>query len=286
MNIGIAGLGLIGGSLAKACKRNTPHIVWGDDRQPAVLLRARMLEAIDSALTPELLPDCDILLMALYPQTAITYLQEIAPGLSAKTLVIDCCGIKREICQAGFALAEKHGFTFIGGHPMAGIERFGFDAAVATLFHRASMVLTPSLDVHIETLEKAKLFFLSLGFGKITITTPEAHDRIIAYTSQLPHVLSSAYIKSDTALRHHGLSAGSFRDMSRVATLNPDMWSELFLHNREFLLAETDGLIARLQEYRDALASADSDALHRLLDEGQKRKAEIARLDNDNQRSK
>ncbi|NLZ63123.1 MAG: prephenate dehydrogenase/arogenate dehydrogenase family protein [Lentisphaerae bacterium] len=275
MNVGIVGLGLIGGSFAKAIKSRTEHRVWGRDVVKNVLLKARTEQAIDDVMTPERLKKCDLVLLALFPETTLEWLQKNCQSLRAGTIVVDCCGIKQDICRLGFELAQQHGFIFIGGHPMAGLERFGFEASKANLFLHASMVLTPEIGINLEALEQSKAFFLSLGFSRITIATPEEHDRVIAYTSQLAHLLSSAYIKSDTAFLHSGISAGSFQDMTRVATLQPEMWAELFLRNRGPLLQELDGLIARLSEYRQALAANQCTELLRLLDEGRTRKAEV-----------
>lgn len=278
MNIGIVGLGLIGGSLAKAIKTRTQHKAWGGDISQSTILRAKMVDAIDDVLTPAKLKKCDIILIALFPETARKWLRDNAETIPKTALVCDCCGIKQDICKEGFELAHKHGFTFLGGHPMAGIERFGFAASQPNLFNRASMVLVPEIATSIETLEKAKSFFLELGFGRITITTAEEHDRVIAYTSQLAHILSSAYIKSDTALSHSGISAGSFRDMTRVATLQAAMWAELSIQNKQPLVAEIDGLIQRLSLYRNAIAEGNYDELVKLLDEGTKQKAEADKL--------
>ncbi|MBR0458030.1 MAG: prephenate dehydrogenase/arogenate dehydrogenase family protein [Victivallales bacterium] len=273
--IGIIGLGLSGGSLAKAAKRAGGYHVLGFDKQEATVLRAKMVEAIDGVLTPAKFKTCDILLLALYPQTTLDWLKQNAGRLGKGTLVVDCCGIKQEICELGNRLAEEHGFTFIGGHPMAGIERFGFAAAQPNLFYRASMILLPPIGTSIEDLARAKEFFLSLGFGRITIATPEEHDRVIAFTSQLPHIISSAYIKSPTAMRHTGMHAGSYRDMSRVATMQPDMWTELFLQNKTPLLAELDAFLHQLQQFRDALANNDHDSMRGLIDDGARVKAEV-----------
>lgn len=278
MNIGIIGLGLIGGSMAKAIKTHTAHTVYGCDKVESIQLRAKMVEAIDDLLTPSKLKKCHILLIALFPDAAVNWLKENASKISHNTMVFDCCGNKQKICKAGFELAEQYGFTFIGGHPMAGIERFGFAAAQPNLFHRASMVLVPRSGTPIETMAAAKEFFLSIGFGRITITTAQEHDRVIAYTSQLAHVLSSAYIKSDTAMSHSGISAGSFRDMTRVATLQPEMWAELCLENQQPMLNELNGLIDRLAQYRDAIKANDYEKLRQLLHEGSQRKAEVDKL--------
>ena len=276
--IGIVGLGLIGGSLAKAAKENTAHTILGMDLDPSVVLKARLLDAIDGELTEKGFRDCDILLVAIHPLATIKFLEEHAPEFNPSGMVIDCCGIKRDICKTGEALAKKHGFTFIGGHPMAGKERSGFEHSAKTLFNRASMILTPRRDIALDKVEEAKQFFLELGFGSVKLSTPEEHDRVLAYTSHLAHVLSSAFVKSEAARNHRGFSAGSFRDMTRVATLHPGMWTELFMSNRDNLAAEVENLISHLSEYRDALRNADRDRIYRLLDEGTKLKAEIDKL--------
>ena len=277
MQIAVVGLGLIGGSIAKAMKTNTQHTVYGADLQPSVVWRAKLLEAIDGELTEALLPQCDIVIVALYPADTVSWLRAHADRIRGGALVVDCCGVKQPVCDGVRETARQHGFTFIGGHPMAGIERSGFEHSQDTLFRNASMILTPEPDIDIAVLERAKKFFLSIGFGRITIRTAAEHDQVIAYTSQLAHVLSSAYIGSPTAERHSGLSAGSFQDMTRVATLNAPMWRELFLDNRENLIAEIDGLIARLKQYGDALRASDAGRLEQLLREGAERKARCAK---------
>ena len=278
LTVGIVGLGLIGGSLAKAAKEGTPHTILGMDLDPSVVLKARLLDAIDGELKTADLKRCDILLVAIHPEATLDFLRDSAAMFNPKGMVIDCCGIKREVCKLGEELAKKYGFTFIGGHPMAGKERSGFEHSARTLFSRASMILVPPAGIELEKIGVAKQFFLSLGFGRITITTAQEHDRVIAYTSQLAHILSSAYIKSDTAMSHTGISAGSFRDMTRVATLQPEMWAELCLENRQPMLNELNGLIDRLAQYRDAIQQNDYEKLRQLLHEGSQRKAEVDKL--------
>lgn len=278
MNIAVIGLGLIGGSIAKTIKKHMPqHTVLGSDINPQVVMKARLLEAIDTELTPERLSICDMVLIATWPQTAIDYVTENAGLIRKGATVIDLCGVKRAVCGPLFQVAAENGFLFVGGHPMAGIEYSGFDHASANLFQNASMILTPPQGATIQTLAELKHFFRELGFGKVVMTTPEEHDRVIGYTSQLAHVVSSAYVKSPEAMEHHGFSAGSFRDMTRVARLSPRMWTELFMFNREPLLGELDALIAHLNEYREALANADADRMHQLLQEGTERKEIVDR---------
>lgn len=181
--------------------------------------------------------------IATWPRAAVTYVQEHAAAFKKGAWVIDLCGVKRAVCGPLFETARENGFTFIGGHPMAGIEYWGFDHATATLFDNASMILTPPPGTDIRTLSDLKHFFRGLGFGRVVMTTPEEHDRLIGYTSQLAHVVSSAYVKSPEAMKHPGFSAGSFKDMTRVARLSEKMWTELFLLNRDELQGELDALI-------------------------------------------
>lgn len=277
MNIAIIGLGLIGGSMAKTLKKNTPHTILGIDTDPQVMFKARLMEAIDADLTPERLAICDMVFVATWPQTAVSYVQEHAAQIRKGAVVIDLCGVKRAVCEPLFRVAEENGFLFVGGHPMAGIEYSGFDHASTSLFQNASMILTPPRNTNLQVLAELKHFFRELGFARVVVTTPEEHDRVIGYTSQLAHVVSSAYVKSPEAMEHHGFSAGSFKDMTRVARLQPDMWTELFMLNREPLLSELDALIGHLNEYRDALENADAKQLHALLKAGAERKEIVDR---------
>lgn len=278
MNIAVIGLGLIGGSMAKTIKKCMPqHTILGCDINPQVVMKAKLLDAIDAELTAERLPICDMVFVATWPQAAIEYIKENAHLIRKDATVIDLCGVKRAVCEPMFELAEEHGFLFVGGHPMAGMEYTGFDHASGSLFQNASMILTPPNGVMIQVLAELKHFFRELGFSKVVITTPEDHDRVISYTSQLAHVVSSAYVKSPEAMEHHGFSAGSFKDMTRVARLSPMMWTELFMMNREPLLNELDALIEHLNEYREALIHADAERMKTLLQEGTERKEIVDR---------
>ncbi|MBE6694499.1 MAG: prephenate dehydrogenase [Ruminococcaceae bacterium] len=263
--IGIIGLGIIGGSLAASAKQKTAHTVLGFDTDANTMRAALGGGAIDAALTPDRYRECDMIIIALYPAAAARVLQDIAPDLHRGAVVVDCCGIKRDICRLGAELAEKYGFSFVGGHPMAGRECWGFQAATAQLFDGASMIITPRVGEDEALVSRVGNFFLEIGFGKITRVTAEDHDRIIACTSQLAHVLSSSYIRSETAAEHEGLSAGSFKDMTRVAALNDVMWSEIFLMNKDNLLSEIDGLIRHLSEYRDAIAGNEREKLKEMM---------------------
>ena len=275
MTVGIVGLGLIGGSMAKAFSRAEGIRVLGSDTDRSILGFAILSGAVHEELTREKLKECDLLLLASYPQAAEEYLRQEAPHIRKDTVVMDCLGTKRPICAAAFPLAEKYGFTFVGGHPMAGTHNSGFKYARENLFRGAPMVLVPPRNFDMELLERVKVLLAPLGFGSYSVTTAEQHDEMIAFTSQMPHLVSNAYIKSPTAKGHQGFSAGSYKDMTRVAWLKPEMWTELFLENRDNLLRELDSFIGDLEKYRNALKERDGDGLRRLLEEGCMRKMEI-----------
>ncbi len=280
MNIAVVGLGLIGGSIAKGLKHSTPHTVLGTDIVPSVIEKAVLFGAIDNELTPEMLPMCDVVIVALYPGDCIDYIKTNAERFKKGSTVLDCAGVKKCICDELFPLAREHDFHFIGAHPMAGIEYSGFDNSGATLFNNASIIFTPPIDVDNEILQRAKKLFGSIGFTGCEICTPEHHDRIIAYTSQLAHVVSSAFIKSPTAQEHHGFSAGSYRDMTRVAHLKADMWCELFLSNTEHLTKEIDLIINNLTDYKEAISTKNEEKLLQYLRDGtrQKEQADVREM--------
>ncbi len=275
MTVGIIGLGLIGGSMEKAYKENSGATVLAADRDSTIVEYARLQGAVDGELTADTIPSCDLILIALYPRAAMEYLKNTAHLIAKEALVIDLCGTKRTICEAGFALAKQYGFTFVGGHPMAGLHHSGFKYARGNLFHGASMVLVPPTFDDIFLLDRVKKALAPVGFGRMTVTTADQHDEMIAFTSQLAHVVSNAYVKSPTARSHKGFSAGSYKDLTRVARLNEEMWSELFVENKEHLVSELNTLIASLTEYRDAIRDGDTDATRSLLKDGREAKESI-----------
>ena len=273
MNVGIVGLGLIGGSMAKSIKARTAHTVWGTDLDQETMTLARMSGAIDGALTEEALGRCDLILVAICPAAAIRWVEEHADRISKSAILVDLCGVKRVVVRALAPLAEARGFAYIGGHPMAGRERGGFTASSEDLYVGASMILTPDERTDMRLLETLKAFFLDIGFAGLTFSDPEEHDRIIAFTSQLAHITSSAYVKSPEAQKRRGFSAGSFQDMTRVARLDENMWTELFLDDADYLVQELDILIENLTAYAQALKAGDGERLQALLKEGRERKA-------------
>lgn len=274
MTVGILGLGLIGGSLARAYAL-AGHTVYAANRTEAMLEFAKLSGAVHGRLDESTISECELILLSIYPGGCARWLEENGHLVSENALVIDCAGVKEEVCARCFPVAEKYGFTFVGGHPMAGSHFSGFKYSRANLYAGAPMVLVPPRFDDIALLQRVKDALAPCKFGRFSVTTAAEHDKMIAFTSQMPHVLSNAFIKSPTAKNHKGFSAGSYKDLTRVAWLNAPMWCELFLENRENLLFELDTYIDSLTAYRDALRAGDAQTLTRLLEEGKKCKEEV-----------
>jgi len=273
MIVGIVGLGLIGGSMAKAYSE-AGHRVLAEDLDKTMEGFA-MLSGAVSASGEGRWQECELILLAIRPQAAAAWLRTHGSEISQNAMVIDLCGTKQQICNACFPLAKQYGFTFVGGHPMAGTHNSGFKYARANLFKGAPMVLVPPEHYDMELLDRVKTLLAPAGFGKLSVTTAREHDETIAFTSQMCHVVSNAYIKSPTARAHRGFSAGSYKDLTRVAWLNVPMWTELIMENKEPMLHELDILIRNLSDYRQAIEHDDSDGLCRLLEEGKRIKEEV-----------
>lgn len=274
LTVGVVGLGLIGGSVARAYAADG-HTVYGLDKDKTTESYATLAGITVGALTEESLSECDLVFIALYPEATVSYMKQNAHRIKKGAFVVDLCGVKQEICEVGFSLAAENGYTFIGGHPMAGTQFSGIKYSRSSLFRGAPMVLVPPRYDDISLLDTAKKLLSPLGFGSFSVTTAKEHDRMIAFTSQLAHVVSNAYVKSPTAKSHKGFSAGSYKDMTRVAWLNETMWSELFIENKEPLLYELDSIIKSLSEYRDALSADDTEGLRSLLRDGRIAKEQI-----------
>lgn len=263
-NVVIVGLGLIGGSLAKAFSAYSDCHVAGIDRNPQVVKDALDCGAIQNAGTEEDIRNADLLYLCLYPQADIDFVREHAQLIPKTCIVTDTCGIKKEICAHLPQLAEEYGFTFVGGHPMAGKEQNGFAASDAGLFDGASYIVVPC-GAPQSAVDLIKAVSVELRFGGAVVTTPEHHDAMIAFTSQLPHVLACAYVQSPCCPQHAGFSAGSYRDVSRVANINETLWAELFIDNSEALSKELDTLIFNINQIKDAVKEKDAETLRELL---------------------
>lgn len=261
MKILIVGLGLIGGSMARGLSFHTKHEVYGFDPDKEACRLAKVSGACTDAFWEELpdLEEYDMIIPAAFPMANLELLE--SGKIPSGKIVVDLGGVKRKICEVGFKAAEKGGFTFIGGHPMAGTQFSGFAASRENLFNGATMLLVPREGEDPKIIEKVKNLFLETGFGRVKITDAATHDRIIAFTSQLPHIVSAAYAKSPTAKEHEGFSAGSFRDLTRVAKLNEGMWSQLFLEDRDYLIPEIERMADTMYAMANALREGEIDKL-------------------------
>ena len=272
MKIGIVGLGLIGGSMAKAIKKNTDYICFAYDINSKAIADAIQQESIDGSFAPNQLSSFDLVILGLYPDDTINFIDENLSNFKKGGIVIDTCGVKEEIIKAVDQKLNDMGVYFIGCHPMAGREFSGFEYSLDNLFDKASFIITPTENTNQEALKRLMEFSKEIGFIKNVISTPKKHDEIIAFTSQLAHIVSSAYVKSPSLLNQSGFSAGSFKDLTRVAKLNEDMWTTLFMMNRSALLGEIDHIIEHLAEYKTALENKDRKTLYNLLKDGRELK--------------
>ena len=274
MNVGVLGLGLIGGSLARAYAK-AGHTVYAFDCDESILSFAQLAGVVNGELNRNTIPSCNLILLAIFAEGSADWLEKNASSISPAALVIDCCGIKGTVCARCFPIAERYGFTFIGGHPMAGSHNSGFKYSRSNLFQGAPMVLVPPRFDDPELLQWAENALAPCKFGSFSVTTAEKHDKMIAFTSQMPHILSNAFIKSPTAKQHRGFSAGSYKDLTRVAWLNPQMWADLFLSNKDNVLFELETYINALTKYKAAIEQEDKEILIALLDEGRKCKEAV-----------
>ena len=274
MNISIVGLGLIGASIAKSIKKYTEHTVIGFDTDADVLSRAITDGTIDRIGNDDALSESDVTIIAIYPAATIEFVKNKAQYIKKGSIVTDTCGIKRDICKILTDIADNYDFTFIGAHPMAGKETSGYESSDADLFKNAFMILIPQAASQEQVSILEKLSY-DMGFKGVTVSRPEEHDRTIAYTSQLPHILACCYISDPDAVRHTGFSAGSYKDVSRVATINAKMWRELFLQNADYLTGHIDMLIENLNRMKSYIDNADGDNLEKMLDDGDKIKRRI-----------
>lgn len=268
MDIAIVGLGLIGGSFARAIKKYTNHKVYGLDTNKKSIEQAKADAVIDDETNETQLDKMDLVLVCLHPKNIMKFVRKNADNFKKGGIVADSCGVKGIICDECDKLLFEKNVKFIGAHPMAGRERFGYEASLSDLYLNASMIVTVTENTDLKAVEIFETLCRKIGFGKIVKTTPTHHDEVIAYTSQLAHIVSNAYVKSPTLFNRQGYSAGSFLDLTRVAKLDENMWTELFLYNREELIKQIDIILENIKKYRDAVFENNADELCELLRQG------------------
>ena len=254
MTVGIRGMGLIGGSFQKAFMQEGHKVLNLKDA------------------SPDDIRSCSLVIVCLPPLMVAPWIKDHALDFADNAVVVDAAGVKEVVCDSLCELASHSAWTYVGGHPMAGKERSGYENASADLFKGASMIFTPYSFTSEMIVEWLKSIFSEIGFARFVVSDPKKHDEMIAYTSQLAHVVSSAYVRDPLSVGHSGFSAGSFQDMTRVATVDPDIWTDLFLANSKSLDEVLSGLVERLIEYRDAIRTGDAVQLRRMLLEGRQAK--------------
>jgi prephenate dehydrogenase len=266
--IAVIGLGIMGGSIVKALKKSDKYYIIGYNRTLETSQKAMEDNVIDEIWDGTSPLDADITILAVNPNVTYKLLETLPPLLKKGSILTDICGVKKEVVKQGEAVCQKAGLYFVGGHPMAGRERRGYDFSTEDLFFNRSYIFTETENTAKEALNKLSQMALDIGCSDVTITSPEYHDKMIAYTSQVPHILAGAYMNSPTSATHKGYSAGSYHDVSRVASVDENLWTQLFLENRENLLYEIDILIRNLQDYKEAVARMDNNRLSGIIKTG------------------
>lgn len=274
MKVLICGLGLIGASLAKTLKKNTTHTVLGWNRTPSVTEKALRDGVIDrTGDIDELMSDADVTFVNFYPDAIVPFILEHKNSFKKDSIVTDSCGIKTKICKE--LEHEKLNFYYVGAHPMAGREVGGYDNSQDTLFDKASFIVTPYENTPRNKVDALVGLAQDMKFARTVVTTPEHHDEMIAFTSQIAHVLACSYVLSPLAPMHPGYSAGSYRDVSRVARINAEMWSDLFIDNKDALVREVDDLVSNLMKFKYNIINEDRQALCDLMNKANSIKEEI-----------
>ena len=268
--IAVIGLGIIGASLARALKR-AGLSVDGFDMNSETLEYALQMEYIDAPATDVSAYDC--VFLAIPPKAVINALENYT--FKENAFVADICGVKE--CIENAVYSAPRNYRYIGLHPMAGKETSGIKSSSATLFCGANLIITLAQGTRQSALEEAREFARALGFGKIVECTAVEHDKKIALTSQLAHIVSNAYVKSGQVPHCDGFTGGSFQDMTRIAGVDEHMWTELYMLNREHILTELRGLIHELSVYESAIEQGDEAALRDALAHGKAIRKKIKR---------
>ncbi len=266
----VVGLGIIGGSICRALTK-AGYYVAGSDLDEKV--RAYALEEGFIREEAKSLTDYDTVFLAVPPRAAVAILDR--ETFRPDALVADICGVKGAIGEAVYA--KERNYRYIGLHPMAGKETSGISSSSAELFAGANLLLVSAPGTKQSAVTEILDYAKAMGFGKITPCTAEEHDKKIALTSQLAHLVSNAYVKSPEVKNCEGFTGGSFQDMTRIAGVDEKMWTQLYMFNRANILAELDGLIAHLEAYRRALSEGDENALSEALLEGRLSRESIKR---------
>lgn len=281
-NITVVGLGLIGASYAAALRKAKPHRVFGIDIDKETLDKALSMGIIDEGFQEgrKILAQSDLVIIALYPEETMSFLADNARYFKPGAVVTDTCGIKKNIVEhAGRILPE--GVEFVGGHPMAGNEFKGIDAASEEIFIGANYIITPHENNTEESLVLIEKLALSIGSGRVIRVAPEEHDSIISYTSQLPHIIAVSVMNlSVWGTGIDSFMGRSIKDTTRVACLNKKLWMQLFRMNSPHITGCIEEMEAMLAEMKKAILLQDYTSLERILDNAINRKRETMNYEN------
>lgn len=277
LNITIVGLGLIGGSLAMALKELRPQKLWAIDIDEAAIEAAEKMNIIDKGYisTEEPLSNSDLVILAIYPNKTIEFMKGNMNFFKSGAIITDTAGIKSDLIKEILPVLRED-LDFIGGHPMAGKEESGLKAATKDIFRNANYVLTPTSRNKKESIEFITQMAMDMGCRRVVHLTPEEHDDIIAYTSQLPHVVAVSLISCNNSIM--GVSkfiGGSFKDATRVAAINEELWPELLLYNKGNIISKLEGFENSLKEIKTAIINHDNAFLKARFEEATNRRREI-----------
>lgn len=267
MKVVVVGIGVIGGSFAMALKEAGYDDVNAIDTNKETLVKAKNLGLIKEGSVDgtELIKDADLIIISLYPRLVKDFIIKNKENFKDGAIITDATGIKKMFIEdVANVLPENIDFVF--GHPMAGREKKGIDFADSKVFKGANYILTPISRNKPENLDKIENLAYELGFKRVKRITPEYHDEMIGYTSQLPHTLAVALVNSDIEGRETGSFIGdSYRDLTRIANINEDLWSELFLGNKENLLTSIENFEVELDKIKNAIKDDDTETLKALF---------------------
>lgn len=264
--IGIIGLGIIGGSMAYALRGFRNAVIYGCDIDPKTRCMAIERGAVDfvSEDAADAIENADIVILCTYPELIVKIINENRGKFKTGALITDVCGVKTKLAKEIEKILPD-GCEYVGGHPMAGKETDGFDSAASELFGMCGFIITPIKSSTEQGIETVRDIAKYIGATRITVSTPENHDSVIAYTSDLMHISAACLCLDFNDKMNRAYTAGAFRDCTRIANINPGLWTQLFLENRAFLLDEIDRFLSSLTKMREAIAEKNDKALFEML---------------------
>lgn len=274
--IAVIGLGIIGGSMAYALRGFKNAQIFGCDIDPSTCNKALDCGAVDKASTnpKDAIKNADLIILCVYPEMILEIISKNKDSFKPGAIITDVCGVKTHLAKSIEKILPP-GTEFVGGHPMAGKETHGFDSASPELFGMCGYIITPTDSSTHKGTALIEEMARYIGATRIAKASPSEHDSVIAYTSDLMHVAASALCLDYNKKMNRAYTAGAFRDCTRIANINPQLWTELFIENKSFLLAELDRYIDSLIKFKSAIETSDKERLCSLLTEVRKNKLKM-----------